>query len=76
MENISYLESPAFYDFLKALIVDRINELRESVRTYEYIERDRGLFYHEKRAKNQAFEALTINEDFMLFFDPTYTKFQ
>jgi hypothetical protein len=74
MENIEIevLSCEEFYTTLKITIAERIAELRNDIRLYENIERDRGLFGYEKARIIMAGKALTTNESFAMHFDKNF----
>lgn len=78
MEQIEneFLSPSDFYSQLEITVKTRIAELLKTIQELEYIERDRGLSGFQRAKKVVSGRALTTNENFMIHFDRTYTKYQ
>lgn len=74
--EIETLPKTEFYPKLLELVKERISDLKEDIQNLQNIERARGMFPYERGKYNQNGRLLSLNEDFMIFFDPKYTKLQ
>jgi len=72
----TYLTQSDFNHFLEERVRERINELVQEIKTFEFIRRDRGLFHWEMARNNSLGQILKTNENILKSLDPSYIPVQ